>query len=105
MALTDLVGELSTRSKEFRVRWVAHDLDVYRSGVQPFHHPLGGDLTLTYDALELPAGPGQTIVAYTAEPGSPSEQALNLLASWAAAQNEAPPSHPAPMSEPGTPRL
>jgi transcriptional regulator with XRE-family HTH domain len=90
-ALTDLVGELSTRSQEFRVRWAAHDVDYYRSGVQPFHHPLAGDLTLTYDALEIPADPGQTIVAYTAEPGSPSQQALNLLASWAAAQDEAPP--------------
>jgi transcriptional regulator with XRE-family HTH domain len=90
-ALTDLVGELSTRSQEFRVRWAAHDVDYYRSGVQPFHHPLAGALTLTYDALEIPADPGQTIVAYTAEPGSPSQQALNLLASWAAAQDEAPP--------------
>jgi transcriptional regulator with XRE-family HTH domain len=90
-ALTDLVGELSTRSQEFRVRWAAHDVDYYRGGVQPFHHPLAGDLTLTYDALEIPADPGQTIVAYTAEPGSPSQQALNLLASWAAAQDEAPP--------------
>jgi len=45
-ALTDLVGELSVRSQEFLVRWAAHDVDYYRSGVQPFHHPLVGDLTL-----------------------------------------------------------
>jgi hypothetical protein len=80
-ALTDLVGELSVRSQEFRVRWAAHDVDYYRSGVQPFHHPVVGDLTLNYDALELPADPGQTIVAYTADPDSPAQQALNLLAS------------------------
>jgi transcriptional regulator with XRE-family HTH domain len=81
-ALTELVGELSLRSQEFRVRWAAHEVDYYRSGVQPFHHPLVGALTLNYDALELPADPGQTIVAYTAEPGSPAQQALHLLASW-----------------------
>jgi transcriptional regulator with XRE-family HTH domain len=90
-ALTNLVGELSMRCEEFRVRWAAHDVKYYRSGVQPFHHPLAGDLTLNYDALEIPADPGQTIVAYTAEPGSPSQQALNLLDSWAAAQDPAAP--------------
>ena len=90
-ALTGLVGELSTRSQEFRVRWAGHDVKYYRSGVQPFHHPLAGDLTLDYDALEIPADPGQTIVAYSAEPGTPSEHALNLLASWAETQDEAPP--------------
>ena len=87
-ALSDLVGELSTRSEEFRMRWAAHDVKYYRSGVQPFHHPLVGDLTLNYDALEISADPGQTIVAYTAEPDSPSQQALNLLASWTPTPDE-----------------
>jgi hypothetical protein len=64
------------------VRWAAHDVKYYRSGMQPFHHPLVGDLTLNYDALEIPADPGLTIVAYTAEAGAPSQQALDLLASW-----------------------
>jgi transcriptional regulator with XRE-family HTH domain len=89
-ALTDLVGELSVRSQEFRMRWAAHDVDYYRSGTQPFHHPLVGDLTLSYDALELPADPGLTIVAYTAEPGSPAQQALDLLASWTSTPDQAP---------------
>jgi transcriptional regulator with XRE-family HTH domain len=89
-ALIDLVGELSVRSEEFRVRWAAHDVEYYRSGVQPFHHPLVGDLTLNYDALELPADPGQTIVAYTAEPDSPAQQALDLLSSWTATPDQAP---------------
>jgi transcriptional regulator with XRE-family HTH domain len=78
-ALTDLVGELSTRSQEFRVRWAGHDVRYYRSGVQPFRHPLAGDLGLDYDALEIPADPGLTIVAYSAAPGSPSAQAMRLL--------------------------
>jgi hypothetical protein len=88
-ALTDLVGELSTRSEEFRVRWAAHDVKYYRSGTQPFHHPLVGDLTLDYDALEIPADLGLTIVAYTAEAGSPSQQALDLLASWTSTPDQA----------------
>ena len=69
-ALTSLVGELATRSDEFRVRWGGHDVRYYRSGTQPFRHPLVGDLTLDYDALEIPADPGQTIVAYSAPAGS-----------------------------------
>jgi transcriptional regulator with XRE-family HTH domain len=80
--LSDLIGELSTRSEEFRVRWAAHDVRFHRTGVKRFHHPVVGDLTLTYEALELPADPGLTIFAYTAEPNSPSHDALNLLASW-----------------------
>jgi transcriptional regulator with XRE-family HTH domain len=83
-ALTDLIGELSTRSEQFRGRWAAHDVEYYRSGVQPFHHPTAGDLVLDYDVLELAADPGLTIIAYTAEPGSPARQALDLLAAWAA---------------------
>lgn len=78
-ALSDLVGELSMRSEEFRVRWAAHNVRYYRSGVQPFHHPLVGDLTLNYDALELAADPGLTIIVYTAEAGSAAQDALSRL--------------------------
>ena len=81
-ALTGLVGELATRSDEFRVRWGGHDVRYYRSGTQPFHHPLAGDLTLDYDALEIPADPRQTIVAYSAPAGSAAREALDQLASW-----------------------
>ena len=77
------------RSQGFRVRWAAHDVAYYRSGVQPFHHPLVGDVTLNYDALELPADPGLTLVAYTAEAGSPAQQTLDLLASWTSTPGEA----------------
>jgi len=83
-SLSDLIGELATRSEEFRVRWARHDVKYYQSGSQPFHHPIVGDLTLNYDALELPGDPGQTIVAYSVEPDSASRQALDLLASWSA---------------------
>jgi transcriptional regulator with XRE-family HTH domain len=97
-ALVGLVGELSMRSQEFRELWAAHDVVYYRSGVQPFRHPLAGDLDLDYDALEIPADPGQTIIAYSAEPGSAARDAIGILASWAATQRQTGPpdtTHPA----------
>ena len=81
--LSDLIGELATRSDEFRVRWAAHDVKFHRTGVKRFHHPIVGDLTLDYEALDLPADSGQRMLVYTAEPGSPSHDAMQLLASWA----------------------
>lgn len=83
-ALTELVGELSTRSEEFRRRWAQHDVRLHRSGVKTFRHPVVGLLEVHFDALELPATPGLTMFTYSAEPGSPSEDGLRLLASWAA---------------------
>lgn len=82
--LADLVGELSTQSDEFRVRWAAHNVRQHITGIKRFHHPVVGELSLTYDRLELVADPGLTMFAYTAEPGSKSEEALQLLGSWAA---------------------
>jgi transcriptional regulator with XRE-family HTH domain len=81
-ALSDLIGLLSTRSDEFRVRWASHDVRFHRSGTKRFHHPLVGDLTLSYEALDLPADPGLAIVTYSAEPGSVSESALQELDRW-----------------------
>jgi transcriptional regulator with XRE-family HTH domain len=86
-ALTDLVGELSMRSDDFRVRWASHDVRQYRTGTQTFHHPLVGELTLTYEGLEVLADPGQTIVVYSAELDSPSQEALGRL--FAVSPNEA----------------
>ncbi len=80
--LSDLIGELSTRSEDFRHRWAAHDVRYHRTGRKRFHHPLVGDLELDYEAFELPGDPGQRINVYTAPPDSPAEEALNLLASW-----------------------
>jgi hypothetical protein len=82
--LQDLVGELSTCSEEFRTRWGAHNVRLHRTGRKQLHHPVAGDLELTYEALELPADPGLTMITYTAEPGSTSQEALDFLASWAA---------------------
>jgi transcriptional regulator with XRE-family HTH domain len=83
--LHDLIGELSTRSDEFRTRWGAHNVRHHGTGSKNYHHPVVGDLTLAYEGLEMAAEPGLTLTIYTAEPGSPSEERLRLLASWAAA--------------------
>jgi hypothetical protein len=73
------------RSNEFRTRWASHDVQQYATGTQPFHHPLVGDLDLTYEALEPTADVGLTIVVYAAQPGSPSQEALARLRSWGSA--------------------
>lgn len=88
-ALTDLVGELCTRSDTFRVRWAAHDVRLHRTGLKQFHHPVVGDLHLNFEAMELSADPGLTLTALTAEAGSPSDDALRLLASWSATHEPA----------------
>jgi len=82
--LSDLIGELSTRSDEFRVRWAAHDVRIHTTGVKLLHHPVVGDLELPFESFPLAADPSQSLLTYTAEPGSPTQDALNLLASWAA---------------------
>ena len=83
-SLTQLVGELATRSDEFRVRWGRHDVRLHHTGTKRFEHPVVGDIVLSFDALELPAERGQTLTAYTAEPGTSAAEKLQLLASWAA---------------------
>ena len=82
--LSDLVGQLATRSDEFRVRWAGHNVRLHDHGDKRFHHPVVGDLTLAFEELPLPADPGLTITAYTAETGTASHDALALLASWSA---------------------
>jgi transcriptional regulator with XRE-family HTH domain len=86
--LTDLIGELSTRSEDFRSRWAAHNVLFHRTGRKLLHHPVVGDLDLTYEALDLTSTPGLTLLVYTAEPGSAAQDSLNLLASWVATTAE-----------------
>jgi transcriptional regulator with XRE-family HTH domain len=87
-SLTDLVGQLSTLSEEFRTRWAAHNVRTHYSGTKVFCHPAVGDLTLAYDVMDLPGETGLSMTAYTAEPGSPSADGLKLLASWAASLDD-----------------
>ncbi|MEV6592396.1 helix-turn-helix transcriptional regulator [Streptomyces acidicola] len=78
--LTELVGELSTRSEDFRSLWARHDVRLHRSGYKEFRHPAVGDLRLSFDALSLPAERGLTLTAYSAEPNTPSEPRMRRLA-------------------------
>ena len=89
--LSDLIGELSTRSDEFRGRWAAHNVQIHTTGVKLIHHPVVGDLDLSYDSFPMAADPSQSLLTYTAEPWSPSQDALRLLASWAATNVEVAP--------------
>ncbi|MCW2608426.1 MAG: transcriptional regulator [Frankiales bacterium] len=82
--LTDVVGELSTRSEPFRIRWAAHDVRLHRTGRKQIRHPVVGDLDLDFEALELPADPGLTLITFTAPAESADADALTLLASWSA---------------------
>jgi transcriptional regulator with XRE-family HTH domain len=87
--LSNLIGELSTRSEHFRTWWAAHNVRLHRTGTKRFHHPAVGDLTLTFEGLDLAADSDLRISAYTAEPGTPSDDALKLLATWAATLDQA----------------
>ena len=84
--LTDLVGELSTRSEAFRTWWATHNVRLHNSTTKLIRHPVVGDIEVTGEALTMPGDPGLTIIAYTVEPASPSSQALRMLASWAATE-------------------
>ena len=81
-ALHDLVGELSTRSEEFRRRWSSHDVRLHGAGIKHFHHNVVGDLELAYESVDMISDPGLTLTIYVAEPASPTAHALDLLASW-----------------------
>jgi hypothetical protein len=86
--LTGLVGELVTRSDEFRAAWAKHNVRLHHTGRKPFRHPDIGEITLDFDAMELPAHPGLTLTAYSAEPGTPDHDALHLLASLIATSQD-----------------
>lgn len=85
-ALTELIGELSTRSEVFRTRWAAHNVRFHRTGKKSLHHPVVGDLDLDFEAMEFPSSPGLTLLVYTAAAGTPTADALKLLASWSATE-------------------
>jgi hypothetical protein len=82
--LSDLIGELVTRSAEFRARWSAHDVRIHTSGIKLLHHPVVGDLDLPFETLPVGMSTNQSLVTYTPEPGSSTQESLSLLASWTA---------------------
>ncbi|WP_409470010.1 helix-turn-helix domain-containing protein [Streptomyces sp. HC307] len=82
--LSALVGELSLKSEEFRRLWARHDVKEKSHGVKRLRHPLVGELTLSFERFRLVDDAEQSLITYHAEPGSPSAEALRLLASWGA---------------------
>lgn len=88
--LTALIGELSTRSPQFRKHWADRDVHEHRTGQKTYHHPEVGDLDISYDVLEIPGEPGLSIATYTAEEGSASADKFTVLASWAATREAGP---------------
>jgi transcriptional regulator with XRE-family HTH domain len=88
--LSDLVGELSTRSQEFRTWWAAHNVRYHRTGTKRLRHPVVGELELAYEVMDIAADDGLTVSIYSAEPGSRSHEALDLLASWTATRDTNP---------------
>lgn len=88
-SLSSLVGELSTRSTDFGTLWAAHEVRLHFAGTKHFHHPAVGPIEVSYHSLELPSDPGHALTIYNAVPGSPSQDALRLLASWAATHDVA----------------
>jgi hypothetical protein len=83
-ALSNLVGELSTRSDTFRALWAAHNVREHRTGMKEVNHPLVGEMTLSFEGLQLTSARGLLLLPYTAEPGSASHDKLQLLANWTA---------------------
>ena len=81
-----LVGELSVKSEEFARWWANHLVREKTSGTKTFRHPVVGELTLGYETLVAPGAADQALIMFTAEPGSASQTALRLLASWAATE-------------------
>lgn len=88
--LHDLIGELSTRSADFRRLWGAHDVRHHGAGSKTFHHRVVGELTLAFEGLQLESEPGLTLTIYTPEPGTPSAERMQLLASWSAGEKSIP---------------
>lgn len=84
--LSDLVGELTTCSETFSRLWASHDVRVHRTGAKAVTHPVVGDLDLSFEALDLSGERGLQLIAFTAQPGSPTADALQLLSSWTATQ-------------------
>lgn len=86
--LTDLVGQLSTRSELFRKLWAAHDVREHRTGLKNVHHPVVGDLDLTFQAMDLASDRGLQMIVFSAEPGSATHDRLQLLANLTATTTE-----------------
>jgi transcriptional regulator with XRE-family HTH domain len=80
--LIELIGQLSTRSAAFRTRWAGGDVRAHRGGTKTFRHPLIGEITLPFENLHVDAVSGQVLTVFTPQPGTSESDAIRLLASW-----------------------
>jgi hypothetical protein len=105
LALRELIGELSTLSSEFCSLWASHDVRIRHEGIKRLHHPEVGELELTYRSVDLPTAPRSMhdLSLYTAEPGTPDEDRLKLLASWSASSRRSPEQDSSADGAPGSP--
>ena len=78
-AFDELVDALLTASDEFAVLWWRHDVDRRSEGAKPIEHPEVGLLVLDHTVLTLPDHPDLTVVLYTPQPGTGTEQRLARL--------------------------
>jgi MmyB-like transcription regulator ligand binding domain len=95
-ALTDLIGELVTRSDTFRTWWAAQNVRYHQAGIKRLRHPIVGELELSYEVMEFAADRALSVAVFSAEPGSRSQEALDLLASWTATGDAASSDHDIP---------
>ncbi|MFF4628940.1 helix-turn-helix domain-containing protein [Streptomyces griseorubiginosus] len=86
--LARLVGELTHQDADFHTWWAEHRVSSATYGTKHYRHPLVGDLTLDCDTWAANDGSGQRLMILTAEPDSPSHDALRILTSWTAGQTE-----------------
>jgi hypothetical protein len=86
--LIELIGQLCTRSAEFRTRWAANDVRAHGGGTKKFRHPLIGGVTLPFENLYVDGSSGQVLTVFTPRPGTTEADAIRLLASWNAEQRQ-----------------
>ncbi|MER5278089.1 helix-turn-helix transcriptional regulator [Streptomyces sp. NPDC002809] len=86
--LHDLVGSLTEQSEEFAALWSSHTVHGKSRSGKELLHPDVGPLDLVYQTFDVRGAPGQQLVIYHAEPGSPSVQALSLLGSLHATRHQ-----------------
>jgi transcriptional regulator with XRE-family HTH domain len=88
--LAQLVGDLSVSDPDFRTWWAEQHVNSASYGTKHYRHRTVGDLTLDCDTWSSPDDSGQRLMVLTAEPGTPSHDALHILASWNVTQNGRP---------------
>jgi transcriptional regulator with XRE-family HTH domain len=81
-ALVELIGHLSTRSEEFRIRWATNNVRAHRAGVKVFRHPWVGEISLPYENLQIDSTGDHVMTVFTPSPNTAAHDAIRLLASW-----------------------